>query len=132
MRPACFAGILGGDFMVRLVLLGSLGLALLAAGVGRVARAGDQPTADPKSEATLAMAVRLRFPGDAEFAEAQKVLQKLKALGVTKLSLRVSKVGEAASAEVVAEPQTPSKRVAAVVKELLDCGITRISVEVKK
>ena len=74
----------------------------------------------------------MRFPHDAEYAECHKILSKVKARGATKLSLQATKKGEGASAEIIAEPRTPTKTVAAVVKELLDCGMTKLSVEVKK
>jgi hypothetical protein len=73
--------------------------------------------------------IKLRIPAEAKYADVEKLLDKVKAQEGTKLYLGVSKAGESFSAEVVAESLTPSKRVAAVVKELLDGGITKVSVQ---
>lgn len=115
--------------MVRCVIAASLGLALLNVGSDRPARGDD---AVRLAKADPALVVNLRVSKDEEFAKVHDILEKLKKRGATSLRLRVSKAGEGASAEVVAQPKTPSKRVAAVVGELLDCGIKKISVEVKK
>ena len=83
-------------------------------------------------KADLALVVNLHAPKDENFAKIQNILDKLKQRGATHRTLRASKDGEGASAEVLAQPQTPSSRIADVVKELLDDGIVKISVEVKK
>jgi hypothetical protein len=115
--------------MVRGVLTASLGLTLLAAGAGH--SSGSDPVLAPE-KADLALAVKLRIPGDETYEKVKDLLDKVKARGATRLSLRASKKGEGPSAEVVSHPRTPSKSVAAVVQELLDRGIRKISVEVKK
>ena len=117
--------------MVRHVMAASLGLALLAVGVGYPVGADDAVRVAPE-KADVALVVKLRVPRDEEYAKVFDILQKVKARGAKHVSLRVSKASEGASAEVVAQSKTPSKRVAAVVAELLDCGIKKISVEVKK
>jgi hypothetical protein len=118
--------------MVRLVLSASLGIVLLASGVSYSARGDDQSNAGPKSEALRAVVVRLRFPSEAKYEEVRRTLEKMNTRRASKLFLHVSKAGEGASAEVMAEPRTPSTRIVDVVKELLDCKITKISIEVKK
>jgi hypothetical protein len=117
--------------MIRRVLVASLWLALLTAGA-RYPAGGDDSVRLAPEKADLALVVNLRVPKDEKFAKVQHILDKVKEQGATHWILRASKDGEGASAEVVAQPQTPSKRVAAVVRELLDGGITRLSVEVKK
>lgn len=119
--------------MLRLFFLSaSFGLALLAFGVCPTGVADDRPKADPKEETNPALVVNLRISGEAKYADIRKLLEALKAQGATKLSLRTSDAKEGSSAELRAEALTPSKRVAAVVKELLDGGITKVSIEVKK
>lgn len=115
--------------MVRGVIAASLGLALFVVGVGHPASGDDSIRIAP---ADRALVVNLRVPKDEEFAKILDILDKVKKRGATHWIVRASKDGEGASAEVVAQPKSPSKRVAAVVEELLDCGIKKISVEVKK
>jgi hypothetical protein len=116
--------------MIRCVLTGSLGLALLAAGVGHSADDIDPVLAPEKAD--LALVVNLRVPNEEKFAKVHEILDKVKAQGATHLTLRALRDGAGASAEVVAQSKTPSKRVAAVVGELLDGGIKKIFVEVKE
>jgi len=117
--------------MIRRVLVASLGLALVTAGAAYPAGGDDSVRLAP-GKADLALVVNLRVPKDEQIAKVMDIVEKVKERGATHWTLRASKDGDGASAEVVAQPQTPSKRVAAVVKELLDGGITKISVEVKK
>ncbi|HEV3203321.1 MAG TPA: hypothetical protein VGY77_03010 [Gemmataceae bacterium] len=105
--------------------------ALLLVAVGRPA-GHDVELKIVKEKVNLALVVTLRFPRDMEYAKIHKILEKVKDRGATKVSVTASKGDEIASGEVVAQPQTPSKRVAAVVEELLGCGITKIFIEVKK
>lgn len=92
----------------------------------------EEPPQVPKDKPNLALVVNLRLPKDERFSKVQDLLNKVKARGATRLTLRVAKDGEGASAEVVAQPSTPSKNVAAVVAELLDGSVTKISVEIQK
>jgi len=117
--------------MIGHVLATSLGLALLVASAGSHAGADDSVRIAPE-KANLALVVNLRVPKNEKFAKTQNILDKVKERGATHWTLRVSKDGEGASAEVLAQPQTASSRVVGVVKELLDGGITKIAVEVKK
>jgi hypothetical protein len=110
--------------------LAALGLALLVAGIGSFARAVGPVIVPGKPD--RALVVNLYFPPDEEFKKVHALLEKVKARGATFRSLRAAKNGEGASAEVVAEPQTPAPRIAAVVQELLEGGVKEISVEVKK
>ena len=115
--------------MVRCVSTASIWLVLVAACVAYAARGQAQPLVF--AEPDLALAVNLRVPKEERLVKLSDIMNKAKARGATHLTMNVSSDGEGISAEVVAQPQTPSKRVAAVVGELLDCGIKKISVEVK-
>jgi hypothetical protein len=103
---------------------------LVAAGAIAVA-ASDEPIVAPEKP-DLALAVTFVVPKEEKLARVKELFDKVKAQGATHLKMRVPPDAEALSAEIVAQPQTPSKRVAAVVRELLDCGIKKISVEVTK
>jgi hypothetical protein len=118
--------------MSRIILSATLGLALLIAGADWLAVADDQPKADPKSGVSSSCEVRLRFPKDAPFAEVKKVLESIKVREVIKeVFVEAGEDAERASAAVVAGSTTPSKSVAAVVESLLDCGVRKVSVEVR-
>jgi hypothetical protein len=130
-RPAGW-GFWEVNSMLRLFLSASLGLALLISGVCSSGAAKDQPGVDPKSKTNPVVVIKLRIPTEAKYVDVEKLLDKAQAQEGTKLYLEVPKDGESFSAEVVAESLTPSKRVGAVVKELLDRGITKVSIEVKK
>jgi hypothetical protein len=117
--------------MVRLVLPVSLGLALLSAAVGHLAGAEDK--VEPAlGKPDLALVVNLHVNREERYAKTWETVTKVKDAGATHVTIRVCKVGEEPSAEVVAQPHMPSKRIAAVVAKLLDSGVAKISVHVKK
>ncbi len=117
--------------MVRRVIASLLGLFLLTAGIGHPA-GGEPPVRIAPDKTVLALVVKLRVPRDEPYDKVKDILDRIKTKGATHMTLRVSEASEGLSAEVVAQPKTPSKRVAAVVEELLEGGIKKISVEVKK
>jgi hypothetical protein len=102
---------------------------LLSAGAGRSALGDDAGRTAPPDQSLV---VSLRIPGDEEFAKVHDILDKVKKRGATRWKVRAAGADEGASAEVISKPQTPSKRIAGVVEQLLDCGIKKISVEVKE
>lgn len=117
--------------MFRRMMAAWLVLALFSIGVSRSINGDDSVRLVPE-KADRALVVKVRVPSDEEYGKVADILDKVKARGATSLKLQVSKAGETASAEVAAFPKTPSKRVAAVVEALLDCGIKKIAVEVTK
>jgi biopolymer transport protein ExbD len=109
------------------------GLLMFLSATSCQVRADDRPKiANPKSNPTPTIAVDLHLSRDTKYGDAFKIIDKIRKQGATRWSLRAANAGEAPSAEVVADPGTPSDRIAAVVKELLDSGVSKISVEVKK
>lgn len=111
-------------FVVMLVLaVASLsGLNLLA---------GEQADGATQEVAPV-LNVKLCVPRDMKFVEVRKILQKLETHEANKWSLLIAKENEPLSAEIVADPKVASKRVAAVVEELLNCAIRKISIEPAK
>jgi hypothetical protein len=116
--------------MVRRVLVASMWLLLVATWAINSAGGGD-PVVLPE-KADLALVVNLRVPTDLKWTKVVNILDKVKEQGASHVSVQASKEGEGVWAEVVVQPQTPPKRVAAVVGELLEGGIKKISIEVKK
>ncbi len=98
---------------------------------GAVPSAGDDDTIR-LGKPDLALVVKLHIPGNEKYAAVWQTLEKLRAQGMTHWTLQAAKEGKAASAEVVAQPKTASSHVTAVVGVLLERGISRITVEVKK
>jgi hypothetical protein len=116
--------------MVRILLPALLGVALLPGGIGRSAYAGDQT--DPKPEAGPSLTIELRLPADTPYVEVKKILDSAKERGVTRMSVGVAKLEKEITATVVADAKIKPRTVAGVVEALLERGIGKIAVEVKK
>jgi hypothetical protein len=85
-----------------------------------------------ESPGAKALVVHIRAPRDAKYTALAEMWNKAIDRGATGWTVRAAKDGEPISAEVVAQPTTHSNRIAAVVQSLLESGITKISVEVRK
>ena len=119
--------------MTQIIASAALTLGLFVSGTGPLACADRaQPDTLPKAKTEPSLVVTLQAPGDTKYAEVAKILDKLKALKVTQTYLRKPEAGKGLSAEVVADPATPAKAVSAVVEGLLELGVKKIAVEVKK
>src|SRR5262249_29911001 len=116
--------------MMRILLTALLGVMLLPGGIGRSAYMGDQP--EPKPESGPSLAVGLRLSAETPYAEVKKILDSVKERGVAKVSLRLVEFGEESSATVTADAKIKPKSVAGVVEALLERGISKVAVEVKK
>ena len=90
------------------------------------------PGTGPAAEETVDLTIALQFPRETPLAEVTKIIEALKKLKGTGIVLRDPEVAKGSSAEVTFRPGVPSKDVAAAVRVLLDSGIRKISVEVKK
>jgi len=117
--------------MVRLFLSVSLGMFWFFAGVGYPAGEEVQVKIAPE-KTDRSLVVNLRVSRDEGFAKTMETVKQIEDAGATHWSMRVVKAQEDVLAEVLAQPQVPAKRVAAVVEKLLGSGFTRITVDVKK
>ena len=88
--------------------------------------------APPKTKAKLDVTIRLQFSRETPYTEVKKVLDGLQPLNVKQILLRVPAEGKDPSAEVIADPAVPSTEVGTVVGRLLELGIRKVSIEVKK
>jgi len=97
----------------------------VGAALGADKKVAKQPEASGKG-------IAVTIIGDREDGTVRKAVEGLKQIKANNPMLADPEKGQGVSAHVMAEPGTPSKRVAAVVATLLDAGISKITVEARK
>ena len=118
--------------MTRLLVTAAWALALQMLVAISAVRGGEPPDPTKPPKAKLDVTITLHFPAETPWAAAKKTLEGLEALKVKQTLVRAPKTGKGPYAEVVAAPRVRSQDVAVVVRTLLDLGMTKIAIEVKK
>ena len=90
------------------------------------------PSKPPEAKAKLDVTIILHFPRETRQVMVKMVLDALERLKVKETLVRVPEAGKGTYAEIVAAAGVRSQDVAVIVRTLVDLGIKKIAIDIKK